>query len=141
MSSAWKSIVIGIDDIATHILKGVFSERGYSGLFKGGVVLLGVALLAMSQVGTFLYDKDLAAHKAKYTLEMSVNQKIEDIDCNRLGKLQLYCKVTKHEMEAFHSSLKLLQMVTLIAMWSGVILCGFSLLGFLFSPVVNKPKK
>jgi len=100
-----------MDKLWNHIIVSLCAEKSYSALFKAGVVLVGVSLLAISQAGTFLYEKDLSAHKAKFTLEATLKQPLEKIDCFKLTTQKVDCLVAKHEMNTLNSSVNLLNMV------------------------------
>lgn len=120
-----------------HLVASLCAEKGYAALFKAGVVLIGAALLAMSQTGTFLYEKDLSAHKAKFTLETALKRQFDDIICSKLTTQQLDCLLAKHEMNTFKSSLRLLDTVVQKCFWFGVLLVGLSCVGFLCVPFVS----
>ncbi len=123
-----------------HLANSLCQEKGYSALFRAGAVLIGVALLAMSQTGPFLYEKDLAAHKAKFTLEVSQLQPLEKIDCSKLTANRVDCLMAKHEMQTLSLSLKLLDMFSQKCFWFGVFLVFMSCAGFLCAPhFAHKP--
>lgn len=126
-----------MDKLLNHIIVSLCAEKGYSHLFKAGVVLIGTALLAMSQTGTFLYEKDLSAHKAKFTLETTLKQPLEKMDCSKLATQQVDCLVAKHEMSILNSSLEFLDSVVQTSLWFGVLLAVLSCVGFLCAPFVN----
>lgn len=123
-----------MDKLLNHMIASLCAEKGYVALFKAGIMLLGIALLAMSQAGVFLYDKDITAHKAKFTLEMTLKQPLEKIDCFKLLTQQLDCAMAKHEIQALNSSLELLDMIVRRSFWFGVLLASLSCIGFLCAP-------
>jgi hypothetical protein len=120
-----------------HILLSLCNEVGYSALFKAGIVLLGLSLLSISQVGPFLYEKDLAAHKAKFTLETTFNQALDAMDCRQTGALQTECLLAQHEMTLFNTANGLLVEVITTSLGIGQALLGLSAFGFLCKPLVN----
>ncbi len=123
-----------MEKLINHISATLCSERGYGALFKAAAVFVGVALIALSQTGTFLYEKDIAAYKAKFTLEIAVQQPIEKIDCTKPGSLQLDCLIVKHELHTLDASLKLLDIVVQTSFWFGIICATLSAIGFVCSP-------
>jgi hypothetical protein len=122
-----------MEKLISHIIDTLCSEKGYSALFKAAVVLIGAALLAVSQAGTFLYEKDLAAHKAKYALEASIKLPLEEIDCSKAGAVQVDCMVAKHEMQTLDSTLWLLALIIQSSFVFGIALAVFSIFGFVCS--------
>lgn len=128
-----------MEKLLNHIVYSLCSTKAYSALFKAAVVLVGAALLAMSQTGTFLYEKDLAAHKAKFALEASTKMPMKEIDCSKVGTLQVDCMVAKHEIQTLDSILGLFELVIKTCFLFGVAFAVFSMLGFLLSPFVASP--
>lgn len=108
-----------------------FSERSYSALFKAGVFLLGLSLLAISQVGTFLYDKDIEAHTERFKIEEISGKALEDTDCTKLNGKLTDCRIAKHKSKTLDSGLALLLTIVKYSMWSGFALTMLSLFIFL----------
>lgn len=106
------------------------TERVSSALFKVALALLTGALVAWSQVGPFLYDKDISVHKAKFALEIAMKQPIDKIDCNVQTNLQLDCMATKYELRTFNASLELFERLTQMAFLSGAV--SFIVSGIIF---------
>jgi hypothetical protein len=122
-----------MEKIISHVSKLLFSEKGYSALFKASVALIGFSLLAMSQTMPFFYDKEIAAYKKKYTIEVSTKTPIEKVDCAKIGPQQIDCLVTKHELKTLSSFLDVLDKVVRFSFTLGIIFAGASLLGFVGS--------
>lgn len=108
-----------------------FSEHSYSALFKAGVFLLGISLLSMSQVGTFLYDKDIEAYTERFKIEELSGKTLENTDCSKLNGKLTECRIAKHKSKTLDSSLTLLDTIVSYSMLSGFALTVLSLLIFL----------
>jgi len=126
-----------MEKLISHIIDTLCSEKGYSALFKAAVVLIVAALLAISQAVTFLYEKDLAAHKAKYALEASIKLPLEKIDCSKAGAVQVDCMVAKYEMQTLDSTLRFLDLVVRSSFAFGLALAVFSIIGLVCSPFMT----
>ncbi len=125
-----------MEKLLNHIITSLCSEKGYGALFKAAAVFVGVALIALSQTGTFLYEKDLSAYKAKFTLEIAVKQPIEKIDCTKPGNFQLDCMIAKHELQILDDSLKLLDIVVRTSFLLGFLFAMLAVIGFGCSPYI-----
>lgn len=123
-----------MEKLIRHFIDTLCSEKGYSALFKAAIVLISTALLAISQAGMFLYEKDLAAHKAKYALEASIKLPLEKIDCSKAGAVQVDCMLAKHEMQALDATLQFFDFVIRTSFAFGLGLAALSIFGFLCSP-------
>lgn len=82
----------------------------------------------MSQVGTFLYDKDIEAHTDRFEIEELSGKSLEETDCAKLNGKITECRIAKHKSETLDSSLTLLDTVVNYSMWSGFGLTMLSLL-------------
>jgi hypothetical protein len=101
-----------MDKVMNHICLSLCTQKGYTSLFKASVFLISSYLIAMSQVGSFLYDKDISAHKAKFAIEATQNKSLKKIDCDVLQQTQrVECMVAKHEISTLDSSLGLLDSI------------------------------
>lgn len=130
-----------MESIFNHLINTFCSEKGYSSLLKASIVLIGTALLAMSQVMPFLYEKDISAHRAKFALEASIKQPIEKADCFKQVALQADCLSTKHELKTLNSSISLLDTVVRNSFWFGVAIAAISAAGFLCAPFAGRPSE
>lgn len=123
------------DRLMKHISAKFTSEKGYSALFKAGVLLVGAALIALSQSGTFLYDKDLSAHKAKFAVESTTGKPLSETNCELLtSPLNSECLLAQHEIKTLSSSLKLFSRVVNVSLWFGICCVLAAILGFILAP-------
>lgn len=89
------NIVRDMENLLTHFITTITSKEGYSSLFKAGVFLVGTAMIALSQIGTFLYDKDLSAHKAAFAIEASTGKHWQ-----ALASQSVKCKTAPHSNQS-----------------------------------------
>jgi enamine deaminase RidA (YjgF/YER057c/UK114 family) len=125
--------------LLTRLIKKITSKKGSSNTFKAGIFLLSAALIALSQTGSFLYDKDIAAYKAKFSTEAAVGQPInQSIDCSKLDtKFITDCKIVQHELRRLSSANGLFSYIVQILICLGFFLIGVSAIGFwndIFNP-------
>lgn len=130
-----------MERLLSHVTSTITSEKGYSALFRAGIVLLGAAMIALSQTGTFLYERDLEAHRAKYEVQavtgavVDSRTKCEDVPAEVRAK----CFTATHELRTLDSSLGLFSSVVQTCLWIGVVLSGLAVVGFVCSPFVRSP--
>jgi hypothetical protein len=124
-----------------HLVETITAERGYSSLFKAGVFLVAAAMIALSETGTFLYDKDLAAHKAAFSIEATIGKPVDQTtDCFKLDKAFVAdCRIAVHALRTLNSSLRLFFRIIQICLGFGLFLVGMSILGFLVAPFLKPP--
>jgi hypothetical protein len=124
-----------MNKIITHILLSLCTEKGYASLFKASVFLIGCCLIAISQAGSLLYDKDLNAHKLRFSIEATLNQPLEKIDCAVLQQPQrAECMVAKHEISTLDSAIGLLDSVVRAILLLSLLTGALSLIGFFIAP-------
>jgi hypothetical protein len=118
-----------------HFFSSMCSEKGYMSLFKACVFLIGCSLVALSQVGTTLCDKELNAYKSQFIIEAELNKPLETIDCLGLQNTQrVECLMAKHEIGAVSSTIELFNVI-INCMLAFSMMCGvFSVIGFFSAP-------
>jgi hypothetical protein len=135
MREFFRKLELASDTLLKHVVETFTSEKGYSAFFKAGVILVGAAMIALSQTGTFLYDKDLSAHKAVFMFESATGKSLDVIDCKTLSNpLKGECLVAKHEIKTLTSSLNLLSSIVYISLWFGIACLVGALIGFILAP-------
>ncbi|NWE45312.1 hypothetical protein [Pseudomonas gingeri] len=117
-----------------ELLDFIFSRSSAFAIFKAGIVLWGVSLLGMSQIGPFLYDKDIDAHADRYKIEWLSGKKLEDTDCNALALNNAECRLAKHKARTLDSGLSLWNSIINNSMIIGKAFVGFSGLIFVLAP-------
>lgn len=124
--------------VIQHLFSSLFSEKGYASLFKASIFLMGCFLVALSQAGTILYDKDLNAYKSQFSIEAALNKPLETIDC--LGLLQtqrVECLMAKHEIKILNSSVGLLGVIIRLIFVLSLVSGALSVIGFCYAPFYN----
>src|SRR5690554_6657440 len=126
-------------NISDYIYNALVSERGYSGLFKAGVFILAAAVIAISQVGMFLYDKDIAAHERAFSIEAVAGKAIKQPeDCLNLNSdIFADCKMVIHEMKNLDLSINLLKSFFKVSFVLGGLLLLISLTFFIAAAFKN----
>jgi alanine dehydrogenase len=121
-----------------HITNELCSKNGYSALLKAGVVLIATALISVIQAGNLLYEKEISAHKAKFTIEANQKVTLQKIDCYKLPpEKQVECLITKHELSTLNSSFSLLNNIVQTGLWLGLLCMLIACVGFLFAPLIR----
>ncbi|PPA04374.1 hypothetical protein C4E44_09420 [Pseudomonas sp. MWU12-2312b] len=127
-----------VSDLAMNRLIRMIFNRGTSvALFKAGIVLLGIALIGMSQTGLALYDKELDAYGSKFKIEAVLGRTLEQIHCPSLTAYKADCQIAQHKMEAVNSGLDLLDTVVRWTYRSGIGLVILSGILFISTPIVR----
>lgn len=128
-----------MDSIVEYLISTFASEKGYAALFKGGVFLIGAAMIALAHTGSFLYNKDIQAHQAKYQFEAVSRQRLnKNTDCSKFKSgVRAKCNIAKHEMYTLQPSLNLFYTVFWYMFWLGFALLASSALGFIITPLVR----
>ncbi len=84
----------------------LIKAEAYQALFKGGVVLLGLALLSFANYATDLYQFEKEAYESKFHIEAkySVND-IKEINCLDLKEAteKSECKYAQYQFESVSS--------------------------------------
>ncbi len=123
-----------LERVFDYLVEAVCTERGYGGLFKAGVALVALSLIAVGDAGTFLYERDIDAHRSKFTVEAVSGRALNDTECGALGDLQSECRMAKHQMRTLYSSIELFSKIVEMSFWLGIALLCLSVLGFVASP-------
>lgn len=131
-------LIKALESICDYLFEVVCSERGYGGLFKAGVALMALSLIAVGDAGMLLYERDIEAHRSKFTVEAVSGKALEDTDCGSLGKSRSECELAKHQVKTLSSSIKLASTVVKTSFRSGFTLLCLSVIGFVFSPFAGR---
>lgn len=104
----------------------------YGTIFKGGVALLGVFLLGISQAFPILLEHEFEARKLQYKVEASSDKSINDIECIEANDKET-CKLAKYKIKAVESTAKLAFNLVFLCFYLGVTLIFISVIGFVSS--------
>jgi hypothetical protein len=112
---------------------GKLAEKdNYVAVFKGSIVLLTLALIALSQLSTISsIEKD--ALKSKFATEMELGVLIEDFEnykCDVKTKAYVDCKLSKTQLSTVDSFAKIILQVYRFAIYLGGILLSLSICGY-----------
>ena len=101
----------------------------YGQIFKGGVALLGVFLIGISQAFPILLDHEYEARKLQYEVEAREGKSLDDIDCEKI-KDRSKCKLAKYKNTAVSSTAKLALNFVFLCFYVGITLIFISVIGF-----------
>jgi hypothetical protein len=133
-----KALIAQSPSLGMRRLAIIISKDTYNGLFKAATVILGVALIGMSQTGPILYDKEVEAYSAKFKIEETINRPLADINCELLTTVKADCKTAKHKTELSRVALNLFDTIVKDAMRLGAVLLLFGVLVFFATPFVHE---
>lgn len=124
-----------LNKITDYIMQLICSEKGYISLFKAMIFLLGFSLLAISQTGKELYDKDITSYRALVSIEVGEGKPFKDVTCATLDSAkQIECKVAKYQRNTVISAIDLLNKIVELSFYIAFG-CGLlSIIGFLAHP-------
>lgn len=94
--------------VEKHFFEMIFNQKTYSALFKAGTVMVGIALVGMSQTSLTLYEKELDAYTSKFKIEAITHRALQQTDCKFLGTLEAECFMAQHKVRTSDSAVGLL---------------------------------
>lgn len=121
----------------THYLKEIFTYRASQALFKGGIALLGVALIASAEVGPFLYDRDTKAEMAAIELSQTDIDDVGKVDCESIAVARGKCVLDKHELQKFRTSMAFFEEVVMDSLHVGAALIVIAVSVFFLVPIMQ----
>jgi len=127
--------------VGQHFIRMIFNQKTYSSLFKAGTVMIGVALIGMSQTSLTLYEKELDAYASKFKIEAVTHRPLQQTDCKFIGALEADCFTAQHKMETINSAGNLLATVVDTARTAGVFCFLASLFVFIFTALLRQPAR
>lgn len=117
VNSATPEQVNASTGVESRFFEAIFKPQTYSNLFKAGTVMIGIALVGMSQTSLTLYDKELDAYASKFKIEAVTHRPLQQTDCRFLETLEADCLMAQHKIQTSESALGLLQTVVNIALY------------------------
>jgi hypothetical protein len=106
----------------------------YKSIFKGGVVLIGLALAGMTQTFPELSNLGSDARKLQYIIEEKYRvTDIFEVDCNKLTEGVADCKYAKYKYEENHNAMQFTSIVVVVLLDVGILLVMVSFYGFVES--------
>jgi len=120
-----------------RVLAVILSEKVYSGLFKAGTAIAIVWLIALREFVPFFYEKEMAAYKSKFEVEVLVGKGLSSVDCPSLAEGGLQCMLAKHEFELYEKSIAKYAEVIDAFYWAFSLFYSASILLFTFSLFVK----
>ena len=120
-----------------RLIRTTFNRGTSFALFKAAIVLLGIALIGVSQTGLALYDKDLDAYTSKFRIESALGRPLDQIHCPSLTAYKADCEIAQHKIETLNSSLNLLDTAVRWTFRSGIGFVVLSAIFFISTPFVR----
>jgi len=123
----------------THAWRLATSEKGYSALFKAGIVLVSASMLAIAQAGAIVYSSDIESHRAKFEVEAVLKGDLENASqCFALPVEHVAkCRSAVYELAQVNAAWELTLRIFEGCFRLGSILLGLSIVGF----VAGVPKQ
>lgn len=121
-----------------QLLLEIFSKQASAALFKAGIVLFSVSLLTISDIGQFLYEKELDAYASKFEVEALSGLPLNQTKCAELKPKEHLCNYARYKVDLVNSSVELAQYVSILTLRIGTALFFVSGLLFVFSPLAHR---
>ncbi|ELA9297875.1 hypothetical protein QUO11_004633 [Vibrio parahaemolyticus] len=130
-----------IDMQVRYLVYELTSRSGYVTLFKGGLALATLALIALQQVFTLALPLENEAYKFKYQIEFETQvqfESIESMECKLDTTTYVKCNQAKQHKALVSSSFDALYTWLKLFASLSFIMFAFSLLGFFAHPYFHK---
>lgn len=110
----------------------IASEKGYSSLFKAGIVLVSASMIAISQAGAIVYDSDIESHRTKFEIEVLLKGDLKNASqCFSLPSDQIAkCRSAVYELAQVQSAWDLTMQIFTNCFRLGIALLAASVVGF-----------
>ncbi|MGF1778628.1 hypothetical protein [Vibrio nomapromontoriensis] len=108
-------------------------ESSYSAIFKGGVSLFILSLLAISQSYQMITDYDFQIKSEVYTIEEKHGKPISEVICEKEIKDssdRAKCRLTKYKSGTNNTAMKYSAFIVVVPLFLGSALLFLSVLGF-----------
>jgi hypothetical protein len=115
-------------------------ENNYYQIFRGGIFLIGIGLVGLSQTMPQLLDHEQKAMELKYEFEERSNVKLDEAKCENFKSLQKECKLAKYKIEVISSTLDFLNTIVRILFFIGLSMLPFSILGYVIKATSKSPQ-
>ncbi|SFW31078.1 MULTISPECIES: hypothetical protein [Pseudomonas] len=130
--------IIESSGVEKRIFEAIFNQKTYSALFKAGTVMVGIALVGMSQTSLTLYEKELDAYTSKFKIEATTHRPLQQTDCKFLGALEAECFMAQHKLKTSDSAVDLLGTVVNTALGGGLSCFLAAMFVFICTPFVRQ---
>ena len=132
-----------MNSIYEYILDFICSEKGFIFFLKAAIFSVSVSLISYSQVGPFLYEKDIALHKSRVALgiaNIKRDKQIKENNCDEVCRYNGDSKNIEFEQELFDSSFNVLKNTLYAGINIGLIFLVLSFFGFIHTALEYKKK-
>lgn len=123
-----REIIVPIWSTILELAKEV--SRSHIVVFKGGVVLLGVFLVGMSQTLPILLENEYEAKKLQYKVESTTGKGINELVCTATPVPET-CMLAKYKIHTVEKTAKLAINLIFLCFYLGISLIGVAAIGFL----------
>ncbi|WP_041522921.1 hypothetical protein [Gilvimarinus agarilyticus] len=106
-------------------------ERSHKELFKGGVALLIVYLVGISQSFPVVLEQEHIANQLKFEFEEASGLALSEVECAGLRENQALCRLAQYKADAVSSSSRYVFELLNVALALGILLIAFAAIGFL----------
>lgn len=105
----------------------------YKVIFRGGVVMLGLALFALSQHTPDILNYELNAKQVSFEFEELTGRKLSEVECEHLKTNIKLCLLAKYQEETVKKTTNMLMPIYKLLFDIGLILVSVSFYGFISS--------
>ncbi|OBP14413.1 hypothetical protein A5320_11595 [Rheinheimera sp. SA_1] len=129
---AWFAVVELINDLSKKLTKT------YTMIFKGGVILVGLALAMLSTHIPQILDYELKAKETEFEFQVLTGQAISTVNCEQIKNHQKLCLLAKYQASTIKQSTGLFLMFYKFFLWAGCGLIGAAIWGFMLDVIFNE---
>ncbi|WP_224214403.1 hypothetical protein [Vibrio metschnikovii] len=119
-------------------------EQSYSLIFKGGIALLGLSLLAISQSYQIITDYDFEIKESTYSLEETYGKPLQEISCQtdiEQPAERATCRLTKYKSGTNMGAMQIGIHIIGISFFLGFGLVVLSMYGFILKALRDGQNK
>ncbi|WP_394145704.1 hypothetical protein [Vibrio atypicus] len=124
-----------------YLFEQISSDSGYKTLFKGGVALATLFLVATMQVSNTMLPIEKSAYELRYKVEAELGKSIDsfaELSCDiKNKKTYADCKLAKYQKKLSSSSVVALTEFQSLVQWLACLLFAVSIFGFFLNPYVH----
>jgi hypothetical protein len=105
----------------------------YTVIFRGGIVLLGLALFALSQHTPDILNYELNAKQVSFEFEELTGRKLSEVECEHLKANIKLCLLAKYQEDTVKKTTSMFMVFYKLLVDAGLILLSVSVYGFISS--------
>jgi hypothetical protein len=131
---AWLAVVELINDLSKKL------TNTYAMVFKGGLILVGLALAMLSTHIPQILDYELKAKETEFEFQVLTGQTISAVNCEQIKNHQKLCLLAKYQAGTIKQSTGLFLMFYKFFLWAGCGLIGAAIGGFILDVIFKEER-